>query len=155
MYLEEIYTKISDIFPDCICEKECYERGKIVWNDEDGVYIHLRIDQCVIKDEPIKRADCAIFSQYNCINHIYLYIIEVKDNWYSLSDIREKIFLTYQKLNKDLEFINEKITIIPVLYANRHISNARRTFHAYTITFGSKNQSIKYLHNGINIINAL
>lgn len=154
--INHIYARLNNINPECLCEnRRCEESGKIVWNNSDGDYIHLRIDDCIIKDEPIKRCDCIIFYQDN-ENYIIIYIIEVAGRKnYHLSDIRDKISNCIINILDMIDNIQCKKLIIPVLYAKSHISIAKRSFKESTISFNGKRQLIKYLHYGQDIISSI
>ena len=109
-----------------------------------------------MRDEPIKRCDCIIFFQFsNDETHIFAFVVEVKDRWYSLTEVKEKIETCIERLTSEINIARSRTVVIPVLYAERHISNARRTFSNYPVRIRGKPQAIKYLKHGDEITNAV
>lgn len=84
-----------------------------------------------------------------------MYVVEVKKKWYSLTEIQNKIKTCVEKMFDESNLIKTRTVVIPLLYAERHISNARRTFNRYSIKVRGKPKSIDYLKNGQNIVKAL
>lgn len=158
MFIDEVSRVLSEKthLKSCVCNSlNCCYKGKIIWDITDGDFVHLQFDQCVMKDEPQKRCDCIIFFQsINGKNVVF--IVEFKERWYSLTEVQDKITTCYMKMLNEINFLQrKKIIIIPLLYASRHISGAKRTFAKYPIKIRGKSKSIVYLKNGENITKAL
>lgn len=153
----EMVESIVSIQP-CICSEGegCIERGKITWDNSKGDHLHLRIDHCVINDGPIKRCDCIIFFQFQDegADRVFVFVIEIKDKWYKLHEIKDKIQTCVDKLH-ELGLLDRNVVVIPVLYAEKHISNAKRTFYMYRVKIRGKPNSIKYLKHGERITKAI
>ena len=142
---------------NCICDYgTCIEKGKIVWNNNQGSFIHIRIDGCVIKNNLTNACDCIIiFLPFNN-DKLITFIVELKDSYgYSLDKIKCQLQICIDKILAESIIIQTKSLIIPILYANRHISNAKRIFHSYFIKIRGKKQNIIYLKYGENILNSL
>lgn len=146
-----------DLFGSCLCPRgHCRERGKIVWDGSYGNYIHLRFNHCIMNNEPFKRCDCIVFFQFaDDETNVFIFVVEVKDRWYKLTEIQEKMKTCIEKLCNEIGIIRPRTVVIPVLYAERHISNARRTFSNYPVKIMGKSHAIKYLKHGERITNAI
>jgi len=108
-----------------------------------------------MKDEPKKRCDCIIVFQFKGQSQIFIFIIEVKDKYYSLTEIQQKLQTCIEKWLDEIGIERGKMVIIPILYAERHISNAKRTFNMYPVNILGAPKAIRYLKHGDQITDAI
>lgn len=86
---------------------------------------------------------------------VFIFVIEVKDRWYKLTDVQEKIQTCIEKLRNEIGITRPRTVVIPVLYAEKHISNAKRTFFYYPVRIMGKRHVIQYLKHGEKITKAI
>jgi hypothetical protein len=82
----------------CLCQTDdCLERNYIVWPLEDHTWIHIRIDGCLVTNEPEKRSDCLILYSPEMTAKTWVFIIEVKKQNYNMTDVVNKL-----QISKDM-----------------------------------------------------
>jgi hypothetical protein len=137
-----------------VCDdEECKEKGRVIWNSRDGKFVHIRFDNCMASVG--KKCDCIILYFSHRINKPVIFIVEVKGIHYRLDEVAEKLQRCVDILRNVLNGNINRVIIIPVLYADRHCSMAKRAVSSYKINCPTGHAIITLLNNGDNICKAL
>lgn len=141
-------------YNNCICKiKDCEEKGKIYWNEEKGDFIHIRIDDCVICSNGIKKCDCLLFFQEITEQTAVMMLIEVKKNNYTAEEIKCKLENCIEKIFDDLSLSYNDILVIPVIVAKKN-SIDKRLFSKQIINKRGIKQRISYIKWGEDVTNS-
>jgi len=139
----------------CVCDpKHCLEKGKIVWGIEKGKYTHVRIDDCMEIPDTEKRCDCLIFFFPVHRSKNIVFIVEVKGRDYEFEEVQEKFCNSIRRI-ESLEDVRRKVAIIPVLYADRHKSDASRIAPHYKVSTTKGKIGMVLLNHGDDISKSL
>lgn len=152
-HLEQHVEKIADCY--CFNNNGCQQKGDITWNAEDGEYIHIRIDCCVICSNNIQKCDCLLIFHNENLKKPVMYFIEFKGANYDLEEIQSQIQNAIDIIATNLREYSEKVIIMPVFYAPSHRRNITRWLQAFKIRYRGKPIPMTHLKNGDNIINVI
>lgn len=140
---------LADLFR-CICkESECKEQGSILWSSNDGKYVHIRIDGCVIKSDD-KKCDCLLMYFPSNTSKIIMFFIEVKGRSYSLSEVKEQIENTISIIESVCNQIKRRV-LVPVCYAKSHPKDNKRFISSYRVKSSNGPLTIVLLNYGEDI----
>lgn len=142
---------------DSICDiDECIESDKIKYNENDGFFLHIRIDGKLIRSNEIKKADCLIFfTNERVIDKILVFIIETKKRNPSITEVHEQIQNAINKLQGKFNSIYGKIILIPLLYSERISSIDYRIMGSTRVNFRGKKLNLYRLQNGSDLLTIL
>lgn len=122
-----------------LCDPQhCRENRKIIFDAGNPYVLHFRIDGVFTTDQTIKKNDClVIYNQPNAQQISFLFLVEVKDSSYTLSEIVSKLQNTRDILNNNvlhrLPKINNPSEVLRLLPTGHHKrAIARRVSQAFT-----------------------
>jgi hypothetical protein len=139
----------------CICrERECREQGHVVWRNEGGKYVHVRVDGCLVSSSEVKKCDCFIlYFPANSVKTI-MFFVEVKSGNYSLDEVKEQIEKTVSLIESICSSIKDRV-LVPVCYADRHPRRHERFISCYTVHSSKGPLQIRLLNFGEDLKKAL
>jgi len=141
------------IFNKCICDssKKCIEKGKIVWDNKRGEFIHFRYDGCICSSNKVQKSDCLIFFE-NEEEKIKIFAIEVKDKNPAPREVQSQIQTCLDHMDRLLSTQQNKTVIIPVLCAERYTGTIKRYLQTLKVRCFGKPYNIVPIKHGEEII---